>query len=940
MKKKSGIILNIAGILLTLALLVMLFVPYFPAVGDAGEAQSVSIMGYVMNPLDKTAVAPLIAENNARLGEAAPNVSNYVVPVMVLFIVGILVVIFALILLRKELPGFAYLLMGALTIGVFVSDKQYAIGGVLYALFFVIAAILLVLGTFMSFLLLKRQASAKEMDKLSIVLIVLTVLVFLTAFGITFRPTDITFAPGSLGETVANNPYVAEGPVAFGWYVLSPAVLFFVLLVTAVLGIFFYKKSWIRYCYLVSGLIATISLIINPAYNCEFITRSIALCGALLLLIIAAVNLVISVLCKKQIAEKSGEAPRKLSAAEKDHTIYAVLSAVLILIILCTVFTVAVVSTGVTVSVAKLGDTDVTNPYLAKWVTRMPGNGEAALANPALMALILFAFMLIGLVCRKKVWTMYLNIASSLVALYTLLSNRVFANNPLVLYAAVPAAGILLVLAIVSLVRYLLVHPVRNIAGLNFVSLIAMVMVVVFLFMPFWTVEDKKSSKTPTRSVVDLMTMRADQLPADDNTVANAAAKIKKALAMSSKKTVGEVVEDTKQVKKIVDALATVCIPTTLLDQKMTSTIRSEQRLTGGDEAATYTSDVLSLWFVPAMIILGTAVYMVLCMIKRDEGWIAVLSLLTAVFGLAVFIACPEFQFSTLRLYTLALCALVVFISLMNIAAFINVQVESKREREKYLYEDTEKFFARKYRRMAADAMKKGNTATGIVMLLIHLAVAAAIIVCGYFAVKFIADSFTGGNPLYFILGAVLIVIAFILFGFNVAANANAMLKAKRTGKLSLGDYFAVLKNYKFGIFNGFGMKLLLFPNLGFVIYFAVKGIMDLCGKTVSPIVYVIAAAFELYGILLSYKLTTMPYIQSDNAHFTANESADGSGELIKRNKWQMFCLDISYTGWYLLGLLTGGILILWVYPKHQLARAFFYDNLIEERDRMIKKHH
>lgn len=45
-------------------------------------------------------------------------------------------------------------------------------------------------------------------------------------------------------------------------------------------------------------------------------------------------------------------------------------------------------------------------------------------------------------------------------------------------------------------------------------------------------------------------------------------------------------------------------------------------------------------------------------------------------------------------------------------------------------------------------------------------------------------------------------------------------------------------------------------------------------------------------------------------------------------NKSDLFLLDLSYIGWYLLSILTLGILLLWVVPRHQTARTLFFNEI------------
>jgi uncharacterized membrane protein len=46
---------------------------------------------------------------------------------------------------------------------------------------------------------------------------------------------------------------------------------------------------------------------------------------------------------------------------------------------------------------------------------------------------------------------------------------------------------------------------------------------------------------------------------------------------------------------------------------------------------------------------------------------------------------------------------------------------------------------------------------------------------------------------------------------------------------------------------------------------------------------------------------------------------------MMKGYKWKLFCLDLSFIGWYFVGALCLGIGALFVYPYHYMARTNFY---------------
>ena len=89
---------------------------------------------------------------------------------------------------------------------------------------------------------------------------------------------------------------------------------------------------------------------------------------------------------------------------------------------------------------------------------------------------------------------------------------------------------------------------------------------------------------------------------------------------------------------------------------------------------------------------------------------------------------------------------------------------------------------------------------------------------------------------------------------------------------------------------------------------------------------------FIIPGIIKSYSYSMSFYILHDNPQMPANEARKMSMQMMRGNKWRLFCLDLSFIGWFLLSILTFGILLFWVEPYQGVARAEFYQNLLEEQ--------
>lgn len=81
-------------------------------------------------------------------------------------------------------------------------------------------------------------------------------------------------------------------------------------------------------------------------------------------------------------------------------------------------------------------------------------------------------------------------------------------------------------------------------------------------------------------------------------------------------------------------------------------------------------------------------------------------------------------------------------------------------------------------------------------------------------------------------------------------------------------------------------------------------------------------------GIIAAYRYSMAPYIMAQNPGIGALEAINISKQMMNGNKGRLFCLDMSFIGWFLLGSVTFGIALLFVYPYTQAARASFYLNL------------
>jgi uncharacterized membrane protein len=70
------------------------------------------------------------------------------------------------------------------------------------------------------------------------------------------------------------------------------------------------------------------------------------------------------------------------------------------------------------------------------------------------------------------------------------------------------------------------------------------------------------------------------------------------------------------------------------------------------------------------------------------------------------------------------------------------------------------------------------------------------------------------------------------------------------------------------------------------------------------------------------------PYIMTEKQDMRISDAITKSRAIMKGHKWQLFLLDLSFTGWMLLSVLTLGLALVYVWPYYNAARAAFYKEI------------
>lgn len=81
-------------------------------------------------------------------------------------------------------------------------------------------------------------------------------------------------------------------------------------------------------------------------------------------------------------------------------------------------------------------------------------------------------------------------------------------------------------------------------------------------------------------------------------------------------------------------------------------------------------------------------------------------------------------------------------------------------------------------------------------------------------------------------------------------------------------------------------------------------------------------------GILAALDYTMIYYIVADEPTIGSMEAIKKSKRMMYGHRWRMFCLWCRFIGWFFLGLITGGILFIWISPYFTTTVALLYEEL------------
>ena len=104
-----------------------------------------------------------------------------------------------------------------------------------------------------------------------------------------------------------------------------------------------------------------------------------------------------------------------------------------------------------------------------------------------------------------------------------------------------------------------------------------------------------------------------------------------------------------------------------------------------------------------------------------------------------------------------------------------------------------------------------------------------------------------------------------------------------------------------------------------------------LTGLLVNIFTMLWSLLFVIPGIVKAYSYSMATFVSADHPDWTWQQCMNASKAVMKGKKGKLFCLDISFIGWMIVGVLAFGIGTLWVSTYMQSARANFYEDIKAE---------
>lgn len=110
-----------------------------------------------------------------------------------------------------------------------------------------------------------------------------------------------------------------------------------------------------------------------------------------------------------------------------------------------------------------------------------------------------------------------------------------------------------------------------------------------------------------------------------------------------------------------------------------------------------------------------------------------------------------------------------------------------------------------------------------------------------------------------------------------------------------------------------------------------VSGKAFLLRVTTALIILVWSLLFIVPGMIVAYHYALAPFILEENPDISVREALRRSKEMMSGNKWNLVRLQLSFIVWIIIGILSRGILFIWILPYYNLTLTSFYLHIADQ---------
>lgn len=240
------------------------------------------------------------------------------------------------------------------------------------------------------------------------------------------------------------------------------------------------------------------------------------------------------------------------------------------------------------------------------------------------------------------------------------------------------------------------------------------------------------------------------------------------------------------------------------------------------------------------------------------------------------------------------------------------------------------------YKKLARERMK-GSYGQGLGVLLLITALSSLISVCFTFL--------AGSSPILVLAYNILSIIILFIIVNPLSVGATKFFVEQAQGRPNMNNVFYSFRTDLSNIIKVSFLRevklciWLIVPEIiGFLITAAIIGIDEFVQNGVIGITapddvsvaaicfaYAVVVILMIPSIIKSIEYSIINFILADNPDMNSKEVFKYAKELMRGNKGRFFLLQLSFVGWYLLGVCAFGIGVLFLLPYISAANAQFY---------------